>query len=211
MFMVNKYALLLLLGIGASVSSCKEKTEIAAQPLAAQRSANLSTGESALVEEAKTWYASSAARELQRGQGNSEVFSIETAPLWEQSFFQMLPDNATQLLRVPLAMQQVNCRYTRNMAPYGFRDLALRKEGENWVSFLIEMHPDSAYIASRAGGRYMQSEQSLRALTGSDDFTGYFLVLSSQTGALQYGERRENNTPVARIDLSGFAATASSH
>jgi hypothetical protein len=108
----------------------------------------------------------------------------------------------TEFVRVPLLNYTVNVSHTHKMNKEGFRDLVLRKgKGNDFILNVIEIHPDSNYVASKRKILRNGPRLPIRELVANEDLTGYFLVYSAETNYLMYGERRENGIMVSRITV----------
>lgn len=67
------------------------------------------------------------------------------------------------IVRMPLDDYNVNCRYTKDMYVHGFRELLMRKYGEdNFVLNILEFHPDSLYLESK---KVFQETRANRCMT----------------------------------------------
>ncbi|MDX3916318.1 MAG: hypothetical protein QHC79_22445 [Pseudosphingobacterium sp.] len=130
--------------------------------------------------------------------GDSQGESIGQPDWNHPTFFELTP-NLNEFNRFPLKGFTVDCSFTDRMNPKGFRDLVMRKVGEgNFIAHILEIHPDEAYLAQKCAQKGLPEETDMRQLIDNEDFTGYFLVYSTEN-ALKHGERRESGVVTTNL------------
>lgn len=194
---------LFLFLVAMAVSSCNKEAPIAQQ--AEPDIENLSPEKQQIVQECKEWFLkrTDETRKLASvgNRAGSQADAEIGRPEWKSpSFFQLSP-KIPEFNRFPLRDYEVNYSFTKRMNPKGFRDLMLRKRGENdFIADIVEIHPDAQYLARKQKEKGLDETVDMRKLIDNTDFDGYFLIYSIDNG-LRYGERRDKGVVTAKLQI----------
>lgn len=173
--------------------SCSVTILVSCQKDILPNPAKIPTEAETKTESIKRWYLSSTMKGA-RNSNNNYVGD----PNWDKvSLFKPF-DGSIEFIRYPLDNYLVNKGYTPNMFPTGFRDIIFRKEGDNYIVDILEVHPDNEYVLQKKDSKLLLNPNDLREVIDNYDFTGYFLVFNSNN-QLRYGERRINGQLISTL------------